>query len=437
MAERLNRTLVERVRAMLCESRLPKFLWGEALNYAVYVKNRTYTRALKDKTPYEVLTGKKPDISNLQVWGQKVWVHDTKGTKLDSRAKEGYWVGIDEESRAHRIYWPEKRSVTAERSIKFIPEDVRGGSVPFEGEYEKFEFEEMEESAEIQEFEGNPEPDVDPDEESNRSNSPQPIEEQPDPLIETEINEPPSNADSESGRGKRVQKPSAYVRRIEGGEGSATGRERDGRMPKGLQPATEMASLVEVEDWAMATVMDSVEYLNPTYEEARKRSDWPKWAQAIKAELTSLEANGTWTLVKRPKDANVVGCKWVLHMKKNSAGEVEKYKARLVARGFTQIYGVDYNETYAPVARLTSFRLILAVANRNKWPVDSFDFDSAYLNSTLAEDEVIYLEQPTGYSKGDPKVWVFRLRKALYGLKQGARSWYETLRKALEAEGFH
>ena len=114
-------------------------------------------------------------------------------------------------------------------------------------------------------------------------------------------------------------------------------------------------------------------------------------------------------------------------MKKNAAGEVEKYKARLVARGFMQIYGVDFYETYAPVARLSSLQLLLAMANRNGWPVDSFDFDSAYLNSVLSDDEVIYLEQPAEYAKGNPKERVFRLRKALYGLKQGARSWYETL----------
>jgi hypothetical protein len=126
----------------------------------------------------------------------------------------------------------------------------------------------------------------------------------------------------------------------------------------------------------------------------------------------------------------------VLRIKKNAAGEIEKYKARLVARGFTQIHGVDYYEMYAPVARLASFRLLIAMANRNNWPLESFDFDSAYLNSVLSDDEVIYLEQPKEYSKGDPRKYVFLLHKALYGLKQGARNWYETIRRALGELGF-
>ncbi len=194
--------------------------------------------------------------------------------------------------------------------------------------------------------------------------------------------------------------------------------------------------MVAVEDFAMATVMDAAEGLNPSYEEARMREDWPKWQEAIKAELDSLKANGTWSLVERPTEANVVDCKWVLRIKKNAAGEIEKYKARLVARGFTQIHGIDFYETYAPVARLSSFRLLIALANRNGWPLDCFDFDSAFLNSELADDEVIYLEQPRGYQQGDGKKYVFRLHKALYGLKQGAKNWYEALRKAMEELGF-
>ncbi len=235
---------------------------------------------------------------------------------------------------------------------------------------------------------------------------------------------------------------SAYVWRIRDVENASA-------IPKGIQVAPEMAGgawEVEEEDWAMASMMNQAESLEPTYEEVKRRPDWPKWQQAMEAELRSLEASKTWSIVDQPTNANVVSSKWVFRIKKNAAGEIEKYKARLVARGFTQVHGVDYDETYAPVARLASFRLVLAMANQNGWPADSFDFDSAYLNSVLPDDEVIYLEQPPpisldqskggGKGHGGSSRCIFRLHKALYGLKQSARSWYESLRKALEEIGF-
>ena len=194
----------------------------------------------------------------------------------------------------------------------------------------------------------------------------------------------------------------------------------DSLLPKGVQETVDVVDeweMVSIEEFAMASVTEASEGIMPSYEEAQKRPDWPKWQEAIKVELANLEANGTWELIERPSGANVVDSKWVLRIKKNTAGEIEKYKARLVARGFTQIYGVDFYETYAPVAKLATFRLITAIAARNGWPLDSFDFDSAYLNSLLG-DEVIFLEQPPDHDnpKKPRATWVCRLIKTIYGL---------------------
>jgi len=190
--------------------------------------------------------------------------------------------------------------------------------------------------------------------------------------------------------------------------------------------------MVGIEDWAMATVMKAAEGLNPMYVEAKRWVDWPKWQKAINYELASLKANKTWSLVKWPAGVNVADCKWVLHIKKNAAGKIKKYKARLVAWGFMQIHGIDFYKTYVPVAQLTSFQLLLVMANCNKWPVDIFDFDSAFLNSVLSDDEVVYLEQPKDFIEDNPKVYVLWLHKALYRLKQGAKNWYDALRKVLK-----
>jgi hypothetical protein len=410
ISERGNRTNLEIVRAMLHDSGSPKFLWAEAISHAVYLRNRTWNRAIGNHTPYELLNGQKPNVGNLQPWGCKVRVHDTGGDKLDGRSMVGRWLGFDPDTKdGHHIYWPEKRSVSVERSVRFnFGDDVVVRVLPLEGEA------------------GSNKPNTLTQNETPKEN----VEDGNSDVVET------SEPDPVGGRGKRIRKESEYVRMLKEGSGITGQRSKDG-LPKGMQSGSTIETVDEsVAEHAMATVIESAEGTMPTYEEARRRPDWPKWEEAISKELDSLKSFGTWELVKRPKDTNVVDSKWVLKIKKNSAGEVEKYKARLVAKGFMQIYGIDYYETYAPVARLASLRILLALAARNGWYVHTFDFDSAYLNSELEEDEVIYIEQPPGYATKEHKDWVWRLWKALYGLKQGARNWYKSLCKALDELGF-
>ena len=133
IAERLNRTLLERIRALAHDSGLPKPLWGEALRHACWLKNRTATRALDGKTPFEALFGKPPDLMSLQRWGCTVWVHSPGGSKLDPRATEARWLGLDVDARAHRIYWPSSGKVSVERDVYF------GSSAQLEGEEENLD----------------------------------------------------------------------------------------------------------------------------------------------------------------------------------------------------------------------------------------------------------------------------------------------------------
>ena len=150
---------------------------------------------------------------------------------------------------------------------------------------------------------------------------------------------------------------SATIQRLRAGEGviSDLPRER-GLLPKGIQEGdTAQVAIDDAETGVMAaiTVVSTEEdELEPSYEQAHRRSDWPQWKQAIGVELENLKAAGTWEIVERPEGINVVDSKWVFRMKKDAKGKVIKWKVRLVARGFSQIYGVDYFETFAPVARL-------------------------------------------------------------------------------------
>ena len=186
--------------------------------------------------------------------------------------------------------------------------------------------------------------------------------------------------------------------------------------------------------YAMVTRVSKAEGLDPlTIDKARARPDWPKWDKAISKELASLEAACTWDVVKCLKGVNIVGCKWVFKIKRNAVGEINMYKAWLVAKGCSQVQCVDYDKTYTPVAQLSSLCTILTIAARNDWDVDVFDFQSAFLNGKLNKGEGLYMELPPGY-KVDKRLRhaVVKLHVALYSLKQGALKWYLKLCSSLQ-----
>jgi hypothetical protein len=150
--------------------------------------------------------------------------------------------------------------------------------------------------------------------------------------------------------------------------------------------------------------------------------DDPDWVMAMQEELNNFTRNEVWSLVERPKQ-NVIRTKWFFRNKQDEHGVVTRNKARLVAQGFTQIEGLDFGETYAPVARLESIRILLAFATYYDFKLYQMDVKSAFLNGPIFE--LVYVEQPPGFE--DPKLpnHVYKLHKALYGLKQAPKAWYE------------
>ncbi|EOY16575.1 Uncharacterized protein TCM_035373 [Theobroma cacao] len=142
--------------------------------------------------------------------------------------------------------------------------------------------------------------------------------------------------------------------------------------------------------------------------------------QAMETEMEMIKKNGTWVLVNRPLDQNIIGVKWIFKTKLNAEGTVNKYKARLVVKGYSQVYGVDYWETFALVVRHDTIRLLTAVAAREGWKIWHMDVKSAFLNGTLSED--ILIEQPEGFVELGKERKVCKLVKALYGLKQAPRA---------------
>jgi hypothetical protein len=147
--------------------------------------------------------------------------------------------------------------------------------------------------------------------------------------------------------------------------------------------------------------------------------------EAMNEELSQIEKNKTWELVPRPLNKNVIGAKWVFRNKMDEAGKITRNKARLVCKGYAQVEGIDYGETFAPVARMESIRLILAYASSKQIKVYQMDVKSAFLNGDLEEE--VYMEQPDGFQVQEAEQYVYRLKKALYGLKQAPRAWYSRL----------
>ena len=158
------------------------------------------------------------------------------------------------------------------------------------------------------------------------------------------------------------------------------------------------------------------------------------WMKAMNEELSQIEKNKTWELVPRPLNKNVIGDKWVFRNKMNEAGKITRNKARLVCKGYAQVEGIYFGETFALVARMESIRLILAYASSKHIKVYQMDVKSAFLNGDLEEE--VYMEQLDGFQVQEAEKYVYGLKKALYGLKQAPRAWYSRLDNYLRQQGF-
>ena len=187
----------------------------------------------------------------------------------------------------------------------------------------------------------------------------------------------------------------------------------------------------------MRPLSDVYERCNPVYAKPTSYTEaarFPAWIDAIKSEIDSIERNGTWKLTELPQNKKEIGVKWVFKTKFNPDGSIFRHKARLVVKGFAQVAGVDYDDTFAPVARHDTIRLLLALAGQKKWKVYHLDVKFAFLNGILLEE--IYVQQPEGFVVTSHEHKVYKLHKALYGLKQAPRAWYNRIDTYLIQLGF-
>lgn len=391
LAERLNRTVVEKARCLLFDGKLDKRFWAEAVNSAVYLRNRSVSSSLGNKTPYELWTGKIPNISHLRIIGSKVMVHipKVKRTKWDKKAKEMILVGYSNTTKGYRLYDPEANDVVISRDVT-IMENID------DAEKEIKNHEEIITS-------------VGDDEENEKSDtvSKEDLHDASKDIItsekETDVKKPVTPKDEE----KNIR-----------------------RSQRQIKPNTRFD---DYELYFSAGTSDQLE--DPTtVEEARSRPDAEEWKRAMDEELQAFEDNNAWELVDLPESASVVQCKWVFKRKVNSEGKVQ-HRARLVARGFTQKPGVDYDETFSPVVRHSTLRLLMALSVELDLNITHLDVKTAFLNGILQED--IFLQQPEGLNLYNDKRKVLKLKRAMYGLKQSSRVWNQRVNDVLSCLGYN
>ena len=181
---------------------------------------------------------------------------------------------------------------------------------------------------------------------------------------------------------------------------------------------------------AFVSAIDSVQ-IPKSIEEALKDSGWRK---VVSDEINTLNKNKTWEISELPLGKKLVGCKWLFTIKHKADGSIERLKACLVAKGFTQSYEIDYQETFAPVAKLNTIRVLLSLAANQDWPLHQLDIKNAFLNGDLEEE--VYMEIPPGLETSSNVNRVCRLKKSLYGLKQSPRAWFNRFTKTVAQYGY-
>ncbi|WJX96151.1 hypothetical protein P8452_77393 [Trifolium repens] len=381
--ERKHRQIVEMGLTLLSQASLPLKFWDHSFTQAVHLINKLPTSALINfKSPHLALFKTQPDYSQLRVFGCLCFPHlrPYNKHKLEYRSSPCVYLGVSPQHKGHKCLDKNGRI--------YVSKDV----VFHES---KFPYTSM--------F---------PVSHTNCNNS-----EHADnsPLSVTEINSiisSPINSSQASGQNSNISsitaEPSHHLSTSNNNHPMVTRGKTGNLKPK--------AFLANLEPTSIKTALaDS------------------KWSQAMKDEYQALINNKTWTLVPLPPHRKAIGCKWIFRVKENPDGTINKYKARLVAKGFLQTPGFDFTETFSPVVKPVTIRIILTLAVTYKWTVQQIDINNAFLNGLLQEE--VYMKQPAGFENSD-KSLVCKLHKSLYGLKQAPRAWYERLTQALLKMGF-
>ncbi|KAE8720906.1 tir-nbs resistance protein [Hibiscus syriacus] len=370
VAERKNRHLAEICRSVLHAKNVHGRFWAEAMRTAAFVINRLPQPRLGFVSPFEKLWNIKPTVSNFRVFGCVcyVFVPDHLRSKFDKKNVRCIFVGYESQRKGWKCCDPISGRCYTSRNVIFDEASSWWSS----------------------------EKEVLPDSREFGDKLQQKMGEH-DVQLQTSSDESgdPNGDDVEQRRTQNPWQTGVYQQPNEEGGPSET----EESIPQSqLRRSTRIRR--PNPKYANATIIE--EATEPeTFEEASQSSEW---MTAMKEEIDALQQNKTWDLVPKIKDVKPISCKWVYKIKRHPDGSIERYKARLVARGFSQQYGLDYDETFSPVAKLTTVRVLLALAANKDWNLCQMDVKNAFLHGEL--DREIYMTQSMGFQSQDHPEYV-------------------------------
>ena len=377
---------------MLCSANLTKSLWAESCATAVYLLNLAGKSSVDGRSPSELWHGRRVyGVSHLKVFGTECFVHIPDGSrkKFDAKGRRGFVVGYVNGYDGYRVWVPELQRIICTHHVRFLPENVCT---------------QQQSCASIKTSTSDSASQTHDEREGV-----EPAESQERPQSEKTAQTSPGNSSDEGGQAATSSHGSEAEADYESAEetpleeSTETKGSRRRKPPGWLEDYVCLASCPE------------------NYVQVMASEDKDQWVSAMKEELLAIEENGTWELVERPPDVKVLRNRWVLRRKDTQNGE--KFKARLVACGQAQRAGIDFDETFSPVARYSTVRLLLACAAIRKMHLRQFDVKNAYLNGSLPEP--VFMFQPEGFQDGTDKIC--RWKRGLHGLKISGRVWNRRL----------
>ena len=381
-SERSWRSLLEMSRCLISDAQLAKSYWPYAVKHSQYLRNRSYQRRTKS-TAYELFTNLKPDMRKIYKFGSTcTYYMDGNKQKLDARGQPGIYLGVNPRNKGYYVL--DNNKVVNTRNVT-----VHVGA----------------------------------------DNS-QCCDEEPDTygLPHSTTSLPTMPADS----GSSTRDSESVVTHLPTQVEQQTYD----------RPKRERKTPAHLSDYYLSVTETHTDYvyntslIPTTYEEAITSEDAAQWKAAMDTEMATLQANDTWVIKPLPPNRDETKGRWVYNVKQGKQQGQTQFKARYVARGYSQVPGIDYDETYSPTTRFTSIRTLLQKAVNENLHLHQLDVKGAYLNAPIDKDK--YIQQPPGYEKSCDKGMKLtcHLNKSLYGLKQSGRNWHTTFTDHIKSIGY-